>query len=263
MVLESLFTARKIENKPLDMFILAFITTLVSIFISYIIFNEFAGLVLPFLITVSMAHIVYRIFLEEEREDVKVAKGKLKESFFERHSDVIYLLSLFFAGVLLAIFLTIVFAPQDFSKIALKQQIENIEAIETISGNFASKNILELIIVNNLKVMFFSFLLSLLFGIGCLIILAWNASILGVYLASFFKRGFLAFALVSTGIFPHLIIEIVAYFLAGMAGGILSAAIIREKFGTKAFNFVLKDSLLMLGVACLFVVLGGIVEVFL
>jgi uncharacterized membrane protein SpoIIM required for sporulation len=55
--------------------------------------------------------------------------------------------------------------------------------------------------------------------------------------------------------------EIAAYFVAGLAGGIISIAIIRHDFGTKKFEHILLDSadLFLLSIGLLLV--AGILEV--
>ena len=60
-----------------------------------------------------------------------------------------------------------------------------------------------LIIMNNMRVMALSFVLSFLIGSGAIIILAWNASILGLYLASFLRKGLITEFVVRTiGLIP-------------------------------------------------------------
>ena len=62
--------------------------------------------------------------------------------------------------------------------------------------------------------------------------------------------------------FKSMSVEIAAYFLAGIAGGILSTGIIREKLFSQEFLLVFRDSLILLGLAVLAVILGGFIEVF-
>jgi uncharacterized membrane protein SpoIIM required for sporulation len=108
-----------------------------------------------------------------------------------------------------------------------------------------------------------SFLLSFLLGSGAIIILAWNASILALYLSSFLRKGLIEEFLVrSISLIPHAPIEIASYFLAGIAGGVLSVGVIREKLFSKEFFFVLRDSLILMGLALLAVLIGAVVEVF-
>jgi uncharacterized membrane protein SpoIIM required for sporulation len=108
-----------------------------------------------------------------------------------------------------------------------------------------------------------SFILSFLIGSGALIILAWNASILALYLSSFLRKGLMTeFVVRSISLIPHAPIEIAAYFFAGIAGGVLSVGLIREKIFSKEFFLVFRDSLILMGLAVLAIFIGGFVEVF-
>ena len=269
MVLESLFPGKEIINKPLDMLILSVVVSLAAIFLSQLIFpGPSTGRVIVLFTTIIMAPIIYRIFSYEEEIEREQAEGKIKETFLERHGETIFLFSLFFIGNFLALFFFSLIAPEDFVKSVFDDQLAEIARISTLSGAILSSaltpNILEVIIINNLRVMILAFLLSFLIGTGSIIILSWNASILALYLASFVRDGLLEEFLIRTlSIIPHAPIEILAYFLAGIGGGILSVGIIREQLRSKEFVLVFRDSLLMMGLAVSAVVLGAYVEVFL
>lgn len=265
MVLESLFSER---CSCKNMFLLSIIVSFSCIFLAWIIFPEYSGVILPLLITVAMTPIIYNIFKKEEDVERKEAEGKIHESFAERHGRTLLLLSLFFLGVFLAVFFVSLLVPEAEAARIFSSQLDAISAVKSAATAPAAvaaiaENILEKIILNNLKVMLFSFALSFIFGTGALWILSWNASVLAVYLASFAKKGLLASLYATTGIFPHTLIEVLAYFLAGIAGGILSVGIIREKIKSKEFLLVFKDSLLMLAIAVLAVLAGAVVEVWL
>jgi len=60
----------------------------------------------------------------------------------------------------------------------------------------------------------------------------------------------------------HGIPEITAYFVAGLAGGIISVAVIRHDFGTDKFRKILMDSVDLIVIAILLLVFSAIVEVF-
>ena len=265
MVLESLFPAKKIENKPVDMILLSAIVAFVSVFIAWWIYPSAAGIIAPLLVTVAMTPVVYRILADEEEEDCLVAENKIKENFWQRHDDVILLFGLFFIGNFISIFAISVFAPEEFVEAAFAQQLIDITAVTAISGAALSGSaLLSAILSNNLKIMIFAFGLSFLFATGALFILSWNASILALFLADFLRHGMLTeFALNTAGILPHVLIEMTAYFLAGIAGGMLSAGVVREKFNSPEFRLIVRDSFFMLGLSILSVALGGLVEVYL
>ena len=270
MVLESLFTAKKIEKNPWDMLILSVIVTLVCIYVSYVIFPEYAGIITPLLVTVAMTPIIFMVFKIDEAMERRQARQTIQKTFWDRHDETIVIFTMFFIGNFLAVFFVSLVAPQVFVTAVFSQQIDAINAINPPvtgqflgSGAFIGSSLLEIVLVNNLKVMFFAFLLSFLIGTGALFILSWNASILAIYLAMFVREGlYQEFLLRSLGIAPHAPIEIISYFLAGIAGGILSVGVIREKIKSRAFRLVFRDSVIMLVLAIVAVVLGAMLEVF-
>ena len=265
MVLESLFSPKKIINKPIDMLIMSIIISGVCIFAAHFIFPTYAGIISPLLVTAAMAPLIYRIFSIEEEVEREEAERKINLNFMQRHGETILLFGLFFLGNLVSFFFVATFLPDQITSSLFAPQMEEIKRIQSIAtGSVLSDGFVMLIALNNLKVMGFSFLLSFLFGTGALFILGWNASILGVYFANFIKQGDIAeFFNRALGIAPHAPIEIGGYFLAGIAGGILSVGIIREKFGTPEFNIVMKDSLLLLGLGVVAIIVGAYVEVYL
>ena len=266
MVLESLYPDKKIRSKPFDMLALSFVVSLVSIFLAYSVFPKYAGIISPLLTAVAMAPLIYRIFGEEEEEIEQVVHKHITTGFLQRHDDTIALFSLFFIGSFIANFAIATLMPENFVRASFEPQLSDINAVQELSksvtGQFIGNDLMSLIAINNLKVMVFAFLLSFLFATGATFILSWNASILAIYLASFLRQGLISdFVATTTGIFPHAVIEMSAYFLAGIAGGILSAGMVREEFFTPEFKLVLRDSILLMFMAVTFVAVGAYVEV--
>ncbi len=265
MVLESLFSARKIESKPADMMILSIAVSAASLFLAYLIFPDYAGVVFPVLITVGMSPVFYRILGDEESAEEKLAGRKIKENFFQRHGETVWLFSLFFIGVMATAFAASLLLPSDAASSLFKPQIDSIAASKSITGGMLSQDALSIIFRNNIKVMVSAFALSLFLSTGALWILGWNASVLGIYLASLLKGGLFAqFSSAIIGIMPHAPVELSAYFLAGIAGGILSAGLIRENhnFRSKKFRLVLADSVKLFAVAVIMVGAGALLEVY-
>ena len=115
------------------------------------------------------------------------------------------------------------------------------------------------------------FMLSIVFGAGAIFILVWNASIiavfLGIFIRSFIEQGFpitvaylFGVPIGLSSIALHGIPEILAYFFAGLAGGILSVGIIREKIMSKEFTEVFKDALVFLLFAEVLILIAALVE---
>jgi len=267
MVLESIIPIKKVIKNPLDMFIFSLIISFASVYLADLIFpGASTGKIITLFITVGVTPMIFGIFRKEEEIEREEAEHKINEKFFQRHKETIVLFSLFFLGVFLSLFMISAFSDEKYVKYMFEDQLNEIARVTSIgssTGSYIASEILQIIIENNLRVMGLSFLLSFLIGSGALIILAWNASILALYLSSFLRKGLMEEFLVrSISLIPHAPIEIAAYFLAGIAGGILSVGIIREKMFSKEFFLVLRDSLILLGLAVLAVFIGAFVEVF-
>ena len=119
--------------------------------------------------------------------------------------------------------------------------------------------------------MILAFILSALLGSGAILVLAWNASVISVFVGLkaisplISSQGHLIAFLVGlpTGLLSialHGIPEILAYFLAGIAGGILSVGIIREKIESLEFREVFKDSLVVLVAAEVVIIIAAALE---
>lgn len=264
MVLESIYPVKNVIRNPLDMFIFSVVISFASIFIANYIFpGPSVGQIVTLFITVAVTPMFYRLFRVEEGIEKKEAEHRIHEKFFERHKETIWLFTLFFLGVFTAIFIFSIVSPEEYVKSTFDAQLTEITRVTSISGSFIASDMLELIITNNLRVMGLCFLLSFLIGTGAIVILSWNASILAIYLASFVRKGLVEEFIIRTiSLVPHAPVEIAAYFLAGMAGGVFSTGIIREKLFSREFLLVFRDSLILLGLSVLAVIAGGFIEVF-
>ena len=119
---------------------------------------------------------------------------------------------------------------------------------------------------------------SFIFGSGAIFIITWNASVIGTAMGNFIRTKLSAYAsatgLVSVGdylqaaslsllrYFIHGIPEITAYFVAGLAGGILSVSIIKKEFGTKSFEKIILDVSTLLIIAILLIFVGALLEAY-
>ena len=259
MVLESIFPVKKVVRNPMEMFIFSMLVTFSSVYLADLIFpGSSAGKIMTLFITVAMTPMIYGIFKEEEEVERECAECKIKKSFFDRHDETIWSFTFLFIGV----FLIAILSPEEYVTQMFGDQLSEIERVTSISGNFNMAGILNIIILNNMRVMALSFALSFLLGSGAVVIMAWNASILGLYLASFLRQGLVEeFVVRTVGMIPHAPVEIGAYFLAGIAGGIISVGLIREKMFSKEFFLIFKDSLILLAWAVAAIIVGAFIEV--
>jgi uncharacterized membrane protein SpoIIM required for sporulation len=124
-------------------------------------------------------------------------------------------------------------------------------------------------IMNNLVVMLVVVILSSAYGAGAMLFLGWNASVWGTVFAYIAVDASAAsgaktqtFLSLFLKIFPHTFLEASAYFLAVIAGIVITKAYLREKMGTKRFNFVIMDGLLFFLLSIIVVVLAAAIEAF-
>jgi uncharacterized membrane protein SpoIIM required for sporulation len=125
----------------------------------------------------------------------------------------------------------------------------------------------------------FCILFSFIYGSGAIFILAWNASVIGTAIGNFVRTGLAASAaaigagfgithylqVISLGLFKysiHGIPEILAYFTAGLAGGIISVAVIRHDMKTRKFEHILLDSADLLIISIVLLVVAAFLEVY-
>jgi uncharacterized membrane protein SpoIIM required for sporulation len=112
------------------------------------------------------------------------------------------------------------------------------------------------ILLNNLKVVFVCMVLSLIYGSGSILLLAWNASVLGVFIGSFGKlTSFIAFI-------PHTGAEFIAFFFAAISGGLISLLVLqnRDRMRITAERIIF-DSMAMFMIALALIVIGAGIEV--
>lgn len=268
-MLESLVNFKEINERPYMMAVWAFIICCIAILISSQVPLSVPGtnsgfIVVLFVIIPSAYFITVFIKKEEEMEETALEKH-LYGSFWARHEKDILVLLFYFFGLTLAFSVWSFFLPQTF----FEAQITKINEIQGMAsgmtgqatGAAAGPAAFSRILVNNLQVMFFSFIFSFIFGAGAIFIIAWNASVLGVYIGQLSKYVW-HIPIVYLSFLPHGIPEIAGYLFAGLAGGLMSAAIIRKNTN-EVLKVVAVDVVKILLVGIALIVLGAGIESFL
>ncbi|MBN1502634.1 stage II sporulation protein M [Candidatus Woesearchaeota archaeon] len=277
MVIESLISPLKAEAKPLKMMLFGFIYTSIAIFLGWWIFKEQSSLVFVFLTTMAAVPLMYNTIKLEEKKDCMNLPEK---TLLREHGRALALFMNLFVGVTLACTVWYTFLPNNIISFLFKIQSDTIIQINSTVTGFSIRNfeIFTKILSNNLKVLIFCVLFSFLYGVGAIFILTWNASVIGVAIGNFIRSEFYKissslgftyltnyFHIVSIGLFRyaiHGIPEILSYFTAGLAGGIISTAVIKHDFGTKAYEKIVMDSSLLLLLSFFLIVTAAFLEVF-
>jgi len=255
MVLEKLVSLRTAIKQPAWMFIIGGIVSVISLFVAYFVFQSSIGMFTSLLVTIAMTPFMLNLITYEE---TKEEEEKLHEmNFIQRHKVILKVYTAFFAGMILSLSLIYMFLPENVVNTIFADQTNQINAIR---GKFLFGETFGKIIINNVGVLLLSFMFSFLYGAGAVFILAWNASVLSTAIGMAAKSygGIGAFPLAVLTYFPHGSLEILAYFIGGIAGGLVSTVITRRKTGK--FWFIVKDGLQLMTIAAIILVIAGLIE---
>ena len=286
MVLEQLIKTKWAEKKNIYSIFLGIFFTLIAFITSNILFKNapsFIGVATLFFVVVISIPSIRKLFESEEMIEVR---GK-KQPFLKEHEAIIDFYIYFFIGIFVTLFVIALFVPSlVFSEaqlyggateeISVNSIAQGLPPPPTPSAKLAGIELsflnpeMYLIFKNNFYIMLIAFALSLFYGSGALFLIVLNASIFASALASTIRiklpeLGFLfklTFISCNMGImFLHMIPEVSSYLLAAIAGGVLSKAFVKEKFWSKEFKTVLKDSLILLVSAFIVLVVAAIIEI--
>ena len=309
MVLESIITPQEAEKRPLDMFLLGFAAASIGMWLAYGISKWLPTYVLPghmnawflFFTTLALVYSINRVLRLEERKDTILSKGK----FFGRHLDVFFVFLFVFLGITIAVSFWFTLLPQAMTNTIFGVQINEITRIRSIGAalesasaasgvmigsGFATASLFQkitgmiinaalmtkIILLNNLRLVLLFVAFSFIFGAGAILLLSWNAAVIGVAMGIIIQQSiavtasvltktttyFIALPLSFTSFFVHGIFEMLGYFVAAVAGGIFSAAIVRKDHKTKYFMRIIIDVSWLVGAAVVLILVGGYIEAY-
>ncbi len=273
MVLESLFSPFVVKKKPWEMFVAGFVYALVGLILSFFVFRDAAGLLTVFLVVIAALPLFYTTIKNEEELDLKYDR---ESKLLKEHAKVLIFLMFLFLGVTSAMVLSYVFMPAAVVDAVFGLQQQAIIGVNShVQGQLIQVNLLEKIFISNLKVLFFCILFSFLYGTGALFVLTWNASVVATAMGNLLKAkiaegaSLVGFSSVSHYFYAasfsffrymtHGFFEMTAYFVAGLAGGIISIALVRNNLNDDRI-FVDALDLIIISLGLLFA--ASVVEVF-
>ncbi|MEK6909970.1 MAG: stage II sporulation protein M [Candidatus Aenigmatarchaeota archaeon] len=257
MVLEKLVTIREAVKHPIWMFVIGALVSVISLFISFLVFPTSVGLFTAILVTFIMTPFMVNLLTYETFMTELEIKKRTMQNFFQRHWDMLMVYTAFFSGMIVALSLTFIFLPGETVEKLFKDQISEINLIR---GSFLTSSTFLKITINNMGVLLLSVLFAFIFGSGAIFILSWNASVLAAAMGLTAKSigGVSGIPVALVTYLPHGVFEIGAYFLAGIAGGILSALVMKRK--TELFGVMVKDSIKVIVLAIILLIVGSVIE---
>lgn len=280
-MLEMLINPRKAERHPWELFFVGIFYASLSIVLVNWIFSQdavlsrYSGiLIVTFTVMFSMPFVYYTIKLEES----KITPNRSLSQLILEHRKALYVFIWLFLGFLIAFSFWYIVLPSTDN---FKAQIETyclinrpsnfadcikqygVDSSTPVTGAVTSPERLFLIFTNNMYVLIFSLIFSLIFGAGVIFILAWNASVIAAAVGIFSKSDIQGMPIALLRYLIHGIPEIASYFIVALAGGLISVAVIKHEAGTEKFWEVLQDSLSLIIIAVVVLLIAALMEVFL
>jgi len=276
MVLESILNFSTARKRPWDTFLMGVLYTTISLFVSYFIFEEYASIIMVFLTTLAAVPLFYTTINSEEKTDIQLST---ENSILREHFRVILFLMFFFAGATTSLALWYTFLPSGMVEKIFTSQLTTLVNIDnSISGAVTQPGSFIQILLNNVHVLTITFFFSLIYGVGALFILVWNAAVIGAAIGHIIRSGFdqlvqytgvqqigSYITIFSSGFLRYIIhgpAEILAYFVGALAGGILSVAIVRKDVFGKKRKRIVRDITELLVIAFSLVFIAALVEVY-
>lgn len=257
-MLELLVSPKQAKRSPWLLAAIAFVFVTAGVVVSIMV-PVIKGAEIVFAMVPAIPLIWALIVREEKKEEEHVKL--LEKSSFAYHLPLLEVFAFFFLGATVAYSFWYTILPAAQSQAIFSTQLQEIKNIGLTVGKAIDVGFAEKLFQHNAVVLGFMLVFSLVYGIGSVYLLLWNASIIGVFIGSKLQAGGLnALAAGVIGIFPHGVFELGAYFVATIAGGILSTAIMHKHVNKPAFKIILSDVLTLLVVSVVMLAVAAVLE---
>ena len=279
-MLESLINPKKVEKGTWKMFFVGLIYSSLSLLLTRwffsgdMVLSQYSGMIVVAFCVMFSLPFMYFLIKQEEEEDEQV------EGFFsvwKMHSDAIYAFMWLFLGFIIAFsFWNMILQDSNLfnAQVETYCMINSPGNIEdcvakydftqkvTTTGAATKEMRLLSIIENNVYVMIFTLLFSLIFGAGAIFVLAWNASVISAAIGIFSKYEITEIPLGITRYMIHGFPEIAAYFITALAGGIFGIGVIKNGVKDPKFLRVIENVVILLFIAIIILVVAAFIEVY-
>lgn len=260
MVFEHLVDNKKVLKHPVFIPFLTFGYTLLAFGISLLFFPDSASLALIFTITLMLTPSLMHIMRITEKVESRAGISH----FLRTHTLAFEVYGLAFLGMFVGLVVVSFLLPEGLSyqmNILESSGATDISFESYLSPRFSQIDAVLSVFTYNAFVVLSCVVLSFFYGAGAVFLVVLNASMFASFVTWLFKTT--ARFEAALAIFIHLVPEIIGFLLAAIAGATLSWAFMDNRFGTKSFQNVVKNALLMLCVSLGFIFCGAILEVYL
>lgn len=266
MVLEGLVKPFKAEKRPVEMFFIGVLFSSIAIVLSIFVFSPYSSIVAIALTAIVCIPLIYGIIRMEERKSLEIRR---EAALVKEHGRALLFFMFLFLGFVVSFALWYTFLPQAYVEEVFVVQTDTISGVfNSFTGAAVSPvKVASTLLGHNLKVMVFCLIFAFFYGFGAIFILTWNASVIGAAVGDIVRSnissGFISN--ISSGLLKYLvhgIPEMIAYFTAGLAGGIISIAVINHDLRGSRFRKIIRDSADLIIVSVILLVAAALLEVF-
>ncbi len=282
-MLESMINPRRVEKGPWKMFFIGLVYGSLSLLLAKWFFSkdailsQYSGIIVVLFCVMFSLPFMYFIIKKEEGEDEQ-ACGFLP--VWKIHKDAIFAFMWLFLGFILAFSFWYILlgdstlfnaqietycqinSPGNLEGCVARYDFSRVDVSSSTTGAVTKELRLLSIISNNVYVMIFTLLLSLIFGAGAIFVLAWNASVISAAIAIFTQNQIKDIPLGVARYMIHGFPEISAYFITALAGGIFGVCVLRNGIQGKRFLHVLENTVILLFIALVIIFIAALIEVY-
>ena len=289
MVVERIFPLKETKKNPWLVSLIGFIFVCLSVILATMTHQPPMGLFIIALTVMPAIPFFMRMTICEERGEEILIKfisaippkkfEKGKAGLISIYNNIIKLYMYFFLGCVIGFAFTSTIMPEGSSELVFLDITQLLPRILMTSPQALNQSTASFwgIFSHNFKLMLIMVFFSILYSIGAIFLLVLNAAVIGLFLEdgiramlpSFSSLGVLtyptAFLFGSLDgilrLLPHGICEFSAFFMASVAGGILSVAIERKAYKRAAIlRPLLLDVAKLLILAVLLLAIGAFIE---
>lgn len=280
-MLEMLIKPKSAEHGPWKMFFIGLVYASFSLLLVQWFFSgdsvlsRYSGMIVVCFSVMFSMPFMYFLIKQEEEQDERV------EGFFsiwKVHKDAIYAFLWLFLGFLVAFsfwnaFLgnsalfnaqletyCLINSPGNLDDCVARYSVE--QKIISSTGAATKEMRFLSILENNVYVMIFTLVFSLVFGAGAIFVLAWNATVISSAIGVFTNYRLREIPLGLGRYMIHGFPEIAAYFITALAGGIFGVGAIRNGIRSRKFLQVVENTVVLLFIAIVILMVAAVVEVY-
>lgn len=281
-MLEAIINPKHEGKGPIKMLFIGIIYASLSLLLVHWFFSsdptlsKFSGMIVVTFCVMFSLPFMYFLTKQEEKEDEQV-EGLF--SVWKIHKDAIYAFIWLFLGFIIAFsFWNIVLQDstlfnaqiETYCAINNPTNIENCLQEYSLTGKVAGVTSSSTgagrvlgILENNVYVMIFTLIFSLIFGAGAIFILAWNATVIATAIGIFTKYSIIEIPFGIARYMIHGFPEIIAYFVTALAGGMFGIGVLKNHHDKIKFIRIIENTVILLFIAIVVLIIAALMEVYL